>query len=302
MSKNKLVLIVGPTAVGKTDLCIRLAKDLNCDIFSCDSRQFYREMSIGTAKPSPEELSAVRHHFINNKSIAEDYTVSDYEQEIITELTTYFSQNSTAILTGGSGLFAKAVTHGFDPIPDVPEEIRTGILKRLEISGIDSLIAELKILDPDYCKTADLSNSQRVVRALEVSLYTKRPFSFWHQNAPKKRDFDILKIALDRPREELYDRINRRVDLMIQEGLLNEVSSLENYKSKNALQTVGYREIFSYLNGELSLEEAIELVKRNSRRYAKRQLTWFKNQDAFEWFHPDDFEGIQKKIKIFLKK
>ncbi|KPM48051.1 tRNA (adenosine(37)-N6)-dimethylallyltransferase MiaA [Jiulongibacter sediminis] len=302
MSKNKLVLIVGPTAVGKTDLCIRLAQKLSCDIFSCDSRQFYQEMSIGTAKPRPEELAAVKHHFINNKSIEENYTVSDFEQEMINELDTYFSQNNTAILTGGSGLFAKAVTHGFDPIPDIPKELRDELVSRRQTEGIDSLIEELKQLDPEYCKTADLSNSQRVLRALEVSKFTKRPFSSWHQNTAKERDFDILKIALERPRKELYERINLRVDLMLNAGLIEEVRSLEKYRHKNALQTVGYREIYGYLDGDLNFEEAAELVKRNSRRYAKRQLTWFKNQDLFEWFHPDDFEGILKKIKIFLKK
>ena len=302
MNKKKLVLIVGPTAVGKTDLCIRLAQTLGCDIFNCDSRQFYREMSIGTAKPTDQELEAAKHHFINNKSIDEDYTVSDFEHEIIDELGSYFSQKNTVLLTGGSGLYARAITHGFDAIPDIPVEVREELMCRLQADGPEALIDELKRLDPEYCKKADLSNVQRLLRALEVSKFTNKPFSQWHQNAPKKRDFDILKIALERPRAELYERINLRVDMMFTEGLIEEVKSLKKYKHKNALQTVGYREVFRYLENELTIEDAKELVKRNSRRYAKRQITWFKNQDIFEWFHPDDFEGIQKKISFFIRK
>lgn len=291
MTQKKLILVAGPTAVGKTEFCIQLAREFDAEIFSCDSRQFYRELSIGTAKPTEEELSHVPHHFINNLSVQDDYSVADYEKEINEGLHAYFKRKSVGILTGGSGLFMKAVTHGLDNIPDVPTEVRSGLLVRMEKEGLPSLVAELTKLDPNYAAHADMNNKQRVVRALEVSLFTGKPFSAWHNGSDKKREFDLIKIGLDRPREELYQRINLRVEQMLEQGLIDEVKSVQEYEQKNALQTVGYKEVFSFLNGEINFNEMKELIQRNTRRYAKRQLTWFRNQDVFQWFHPEDIKS-----------
>ncbi len=297
-----MVLIVGPTAVGKTDLCIDLSQKFKADIFSCDSRQFYREMSIGTAKPSKEELAAATHHFINNRSISEDYSVADYEKEVLIELDEYYKSNDIAILTGGSGLFAKAITHGFDEIPDIPKEIRQELIELQQSKGLSVLVEKLEKVDPHYAQTADLHNAQRIIRALEVAIYTGKAFSEWHKSKENERPFSFIKIALERPREELYSRINKRVDLMLEAGLIEEVKSLEKYRDKNALQTVGYKEVFQFLDGKLSYPEMTELIKRNTRRYAKRQLTWFRNQDNFTWIQATNFKQIEEEIKKSLKK
>ena len=299
--KKNLILIVGPTAVGKTSLCIDLAKKLGTEIFSCDSRQFYREISIGTAKPTSKELGEVQHHFINNLSIEENYTVSDFEQDALAKLETYFEHHDTAIMTGGSGLFVRAITHGFDDIPDTPKDIRDTLKHRIEEGEFEGLVDELKNLDPSYAFSSDLSNKQRVTRALEVCLNTKIPYSDWLKNSKKERPFNIIKIGLERPREELYDRINLRVGLMLKAGLLDEVKSVEKYRNKNALQTVGYKEVFKHFNDELNYENMVELIKRNSRRYAKRQLTWFKNKDKFSWFDPTEKKAIVRQIEKELK-
>lgn len=299
--KKNLILLVGPTAVGKTDLSIKIATKFNAEIFSCDSRQFYKELSIGTAKPTIEELVKVKHHFINNLSIKHDYTVSDFEEEALAQLDTYFKENDTAIMTGGSGLFVKAITHGLDDIPDTPKEVRQGLIERIKIGEFPKLVEELSAMDPEYASKVDLSNKQRVTRALEVCINTKNPYSSWLKNAKKERPFRIIKIGLERPREELYDRINLRVDLMLEANLLREVKSVEKYRHKNALKTVGYKEVFQHLDGELSYENMVELIKRNSRRYAKRQVTWFKNKDEFLWFNPNEKEALldycEKEIK-----
>jgi tRNA dimethylallyltransferase len=297
LKKEKiLVLVVGPTAVGKTNLCINLAQKYDAEIFSCDSRQFYKELSIGTAKPSKNELSKVKHHFINNLSIQNGYSVADYEKQVIDALGVYFQEKNVAIMTGGSGLFVKAITHGFDAIPDVPTSLREELNKRIENGRFDELVKELKELDPLYCQNADLSNKQRVSRALEVALHTGKPFSEWLKDEPKKRSFKIIKIGLERPREELYKRINFRVDLMLAEGLIDEVKHVIDFKTANALQTVGYKEVFDYLNEETDYKTMVELIKRNTRRYAKRQLTWFKNKDHFQWFLPENIPLIDSYI------
>jgi tRNA dimethylallyltransferase len=291
--RGSLIIIVGATAVGKTDLCIRLAQKLDTEIISADSRQFYRELSIGTAKPSPEEMQGVVHHFIDSHSINEYYSAGDFERDVIELLENdIFKRNKTAILTGGSGFFIKAITDGLDDMPEAPLEVREKLSQRLENEGLSSLVEELKILDPDYCRTADLQNSQRVVRALEVCLSTNRSFSSFHLQDAVKRSFNIIKIGIDRPREELYERINRRMDLMLQNGLVEEAKSVIKYRNHNALQTVGYKEVYEYLDGQYDYETMVQLLKRNSRRYAKRQLTWFRNQDEFKWFAADDFDGI----------
>lgn len=299
-TKSNLIIIVGPTAVGKTDLCIKLAKAFDTEILSCDSRQFYKELSIGTAKPTAEEMSGVVHHFVDSHSINEYYSAGDFERDAIKLLENdIFKRKKIAIMTGGSGLFVKAITDGLDEMPEAPLALREELMQRLEKGELEIMAEELQQLDPEYCETADLQNSQRVVRALEVCLSTGRPFSSFHKKSSVERSFNIIKIGIERPREQLYERINLRMDLMLKNGLMEEVKSLINYRNHNALQTVGYKEVFEYLDENYDFATMVELLKRNSRRYAKRQMTWFKNQDAFEWFYGTDFEGI--KTYIFSK-
>ncbi len=286
--KNSLILIVGPTAVGKTDLTISLAKKLNCDIISCDSRQFYKEMNIGTAKPSFSEMKDVKHHFINSHSVSDYYSAGDFERDVETFLETYFKKNKIVILTGGSGLFIKSITDGLDTMPEAPLELRNSLMARLANEGLTILQNELLELDIETYQTIDVNNSQRVIRALEVCLSTGKPFSYFQKNIEKKHTYKIIKIGLERTRSELYERINRRVDAMMEEGLVKEVANLKFFESQNALQTVGYKEVFSYLREEINYEKMVELIKRNTRRYAKRQITWFKNQDTFQWFNPEE--------------
>jgi len=298
-----LILLVGPTAVGKTDLSIRLAHLLNTEIISADSRQFYQELSIGTAKPNIEEMDGITHHFIDSHSIADYYSAGDFERDAIRVLEgDIFKRKDVAIMTGGSGLFVKAITDGLDDMPEAPLEIRENLMKRLETEGLEVLAEELQKLDPEYCATADLLNSQRVVRALEVCLSTGRPFSEFHKKNKIERSFQFIKIGIERPREELYNRINRRMDLMLTNGLVDEVKSVAAFRNHNALQTVGYKEVFEYLDGAYDYPTMVELLKRNSRRYAKRQMTWFKNQDNFQWFNAEDFEGVFRYVQSFNNK
>ena len=298
-----MILLVGPTAVGKTDLSIRLAHLLNTEIISADSRQFYQELSIGTAKPNIEEMDGITHHFIDSHSIADYYSAGDFERDAIRVLEgDIFKRKDVAIMTGGSGLFVKAITDGLDDMPEAPLEIRENLMKRLETEGLEVLAEELQKLDPEYCATADLLNSQRVVRALEVCLSTGRPFSEFHKKNKIERSFQFIKIGIERPREELYNRINRRMDLMLTNGLVDEVKSVAAFRNHNALQTVGYKEVFEYLDGAYDYPTMVELLKRNSRRYAKRQMTWFKNQDNFQWFNAEDFEGVFRYVQSFNNK
>jgi tRNA dimethylallyltransferase len=290
--KPTLIVVVGPTAVGKTQLTISLAKHFGSDIFSCDSRQFYRELSIGTAKPSSNEMEGITHHFINSHSIEMLYSAGDYEREVDLSLKKYFESRPIAIITGGSGLFVKALLYGLDDIPEVSLNIRASLMEKVKNGKIEELKSELKELDPETYKKIDTKNTQRLVRALEVVHSTGSALSQFQLNKFKKNTYNIIKIGLERPREELYLRINKRVDAMIEQGLLKEVESLQTYKNHNALKTVGYKEIFEYLEGEIDLKTAVELIKRNTRRYAKRQLTWFKNQDSFNWFNPNDEEDL----------
>ena len=300
LNKSNLIIIAGPTAVGKTQLCVKLAKLLDTEIVSSDSRQFYRELSIGTAKPTPAEMAGVVHHFVDSHNINEYYSAGDFERDAVKLLEeNIFKRKQVAIMTGGSGLFIKAITDGLDEMPDAPLALREALMQRLNNGELYDMVEELQRLDPAYCQTADLQNSQRVVRALEVCLSTGKPFSSFHKKAPIERNFNIIRIGIERPREELYDRINLRMDLMMKNGLLEEVKSLIDYRHHNALQTVGYKEVFDYLDGNCDYGTLADLLKRNSRRYAKRQMTWFKNQDAFEWFYGTDFEGI--KTYIFSK-
>lgn len=290
-------MVAGPTAVGKTDLAIQLALEFQTEIISADSRQFFKETTIGTAKPSPAELAKVRHHFIDSHSIHNAYDVKQYEQDVLALLDRLFEVYSVVILTGGSGLYIDAICKGFDEIPDVPQSTRESIINQYEQLGITWLQQEVDRLDPEYFAIVDQKNPQRLMRALEVCLSTGKPYSSFRRSKSVERPFRIIKIALERDREELYQRIDQRMDHMIEEGLLEEAQSLYPLKYLNALQTVGYSEIFRFLDGEYDWDEAVRLLKRNSRRYAKRQLTWFRRDQEYQWFHPSDSDGIIKKVR-----
>lgn len=284
MKRKTLISIIGPTAIGKTSLSIILAKHFNAEIISCDSRQFYKEMCIGTAVPSQEELSEVQHHFIQHKSIVEDYNVGRFEQDALKLIEQLFKTHDVLLLTGGSGLYQKAVLEGLDDFPDVDSSIRKQLNESLEEDGLEHLKSQLKRLDPEYYKTADIDNPHRVIRALEICIGTEKPFSSYLNKTKENRDFNSVKIGLTAERHVIYDRINRRVDLMLDEGLLEEAKQLYPHKHLNALKTVGYTELFDYLDGEITLEKAIDDIKKNTRRYAKRQLTWYRKQDDINWF------------------
>lgn len=280
-------MVVGPTAVGKTDLCLKLAKKFKTEIVSCDSRQFYREMNLGTAKPSLEELQEVPHHLINSLSIEDDYDVRRFETDALKILEQIFQKANVAIMTGGSGLFADAITKGLDEIPDVKPDIRNQLIKEFEEKGLEPLQDELSKADPEYYDQVDRQNPQRLMRALEVFRGTGMKFSSFRVKNKVSRPFQVIKIGLDRARQELYDRIDQRMDQMIAAGLFDEADALFGKRHLNALQTVGYSEIFGFMEGKYDREEAIRLLKRNSRRYAKRQMTWFRRDEEIRWFHPD---------------
>ena len=287
-----LVVVAGPTAVGKTDLCVKLAQTLQTEVLSADSRQFYRELNIGTAKPSQADLQGVPHHFIDSHSISELYSAGAFERDALRQLDQIFKSKNVAIVTGGSGLYIKALCEGLDALPETPPELRAELMNRLKNEGLAPLQNQLKSIDPDYAAQNDLQNSQRVVRALEVCLLTGQPFSGFRQQKTAHRPFEIVQIALERPRELLYARIDQRMDSMLAQGLVAEAQSLTAHRHHNALQTVGYKEVFDHLDGQYDYAEMTRLLKRNSRRYAKRQLTWFKHQGSFNWFDADDFGGI----------
>lgn len=295
--KENLILIVGPTAVGKTSLCLNLAKKFNTEIVSCDSRQFYREMNLGTAKPTPEELQQVPHHLINSLSIEDEYDVRKFENDALEILGEIFKKNSIALMTGGSGLYADAITKGLDEIPDVDPEIRKSIISEFEKKGLEWLRSQIEKVDPEYHQLVDRQNPQRLMRALEVFRGTGLKFSSFRVKKKAIRPFSILKIGLERDREDLYQRIDLRMDQMVDAGLFDEADALFGKRHLNALQTVGYSEIFGYLEGKYNREEAIRLLKRNSRRYAKRQMTWFRRDSEIKWFHPDQQEEIMAWIE-----
>ena len=293
IKKNKtLISIVGPTAIGKTSLAIEIAKHYNTEIISCDSRQFFKEMKTGTAVPSDDELAQVKHHFIQNISIHEKYSVGDFEGDGLTFLDNYFETNDICIMVGGSGLYEKAITVGFDEFPDIDPKVREQLNQELEEFGIEKLQEELKRVDPKYYDEVDIFNKQRVIRALEIYRGSGQPFSHFRNQDLNKRPFNIIKIGLELPREDMYDRINRRVDIMLNEGLLEEAQQLYPLKELNALQTVGYRELFDYFDDKVDYNFAIEEIKKNTRRFAKRQMTWFKKDQEVNWFSPFNQEEI----------
>jgi len=289
---NNLIVLLGPTGVGKTDISVDLASELNCEIISADSRQFFREMKIGTAVPSDHQLMSVRHHFIRSISIDTYYSSSLYERDVLNLLPELFSKNNRVIMTGGSGMYIDAVCNGIDDIPDVDTEIRDKYIVIYRESGIEGLRASLKLLDPEHYSKVDLKNYKRIIRALEICESTGRSYSSFLLKQKRKRDFHIIKIGLERNREDLYERINSRVDKMIQEGLEDEARELYKYRNLNALNSVGYREFFEFFEGKTSKDKAIELIKRNSRRYAKRQLTWWAKDREIHWFHPENKNDI----------
>ncbi len=296
--KKNLIIIAGPTAVGKTALSIELAKFYNCPIISADSRQFYKEMSIGTAKPTKEEMQDVPHYFIDNISIHDTYNVGQFEREAIECIDTLFKEHEQLILVGGSGLYINAILNGVDEFEEIPSHIREQLIKDYEEKGLTYLQEELKQKDEVYYNQVDLNNPQRIMRALEVCIHTQKPYSSFRTKEKKQRSFDTINILINTDREVLYNRINKRVDMMMQNGLLEEVKSLYPHKHLNALNTVGYKELFDFIENKCSLEEAVNLIKQNSRRYAKRQLTWFNHQGDFETFEPTDLEKLKAYLDI----
>lgn len=287
---KKLITIVGPTAIGKTALSIALANHYNCEIVSCDSRQFFKEMTIGTAVPSQEELASATHHFIQNKSVFDNYTVGDFEKEALSKIEELFQDNDYVILVGGSGLYVDAILRGFDEFPSIDPSIRENVNVEYEKLGIGYLQEQLKVLDPSYFKTITnenpqtLQNPQRMMRFVEVCIGSGKPYSSFLNQKKNNRNFTPIIIGLEAERSVIYDRINQRVDIMINEGLVEEAKTLYSQKNLNALQTVGYRELFSHFDGEFTLPFAIEEIKKNTRRFSKRQLTWFKRKENTKWF------------------
>lgn len=305
-NKPLLICVVGPTAIGKTSLAIEIAKAFYTEVISADSRQFYKEMSIGTAVPSLDELNAVPHHFIQTKSIFDTYSVGDFEKDAISLISHKFnSENSedkkisTLIMVGGSGLYVDAVVKGLDEFPEVSSEVREKLISELETFGIEHLQERLKTVDPIHFSKVDIQNPHRVIRALEIYESSGKPFSSFLNKKSVSRDFETLFIGLTATRETIYARINERVDKMIEEGLLEEARNLYSYREKNALQTVGYRELFQHFDGTISKEEAVAEIKKNTRRFAKRQNTWFKKNQEINWF---DYRTENSEIVDFIKK
>lgn len=287
-----LIVIAGPTGIGKTNLSISIAKKYNTDIISCDSRQFYKEMTIGTAVPSIDELAQVKHHFIQNLSIEQNYSVGKFELDALKKIKELHQKKDVIVMVGGSGLYIDAVCKGLDDFPDVPKELRDELNLRFTNEGIEPLKAQLIELDPEYHQEVDKANPHRIIRALEICISTGKTFSSFRKQQKKTRKFKTIKLILSRDREVLYDRINQRVDMMMVEGLLEEAKNVYEYKDNNALQTVGYKELFAYFDGEWDLETAISEIKKNTRRYAKRQMTWFRRDPETVFFNPSDVAEI----------
>lgn len=290
--KHTLLVIVGPTGIGKTAVSIDIAQRLDTEIISCDSRQIYKEMSIGTARPDDEQLAKVKHHFIATQSVMDYYNASMFEFAVLDLLNKLFTTHPVVIMTGGSGLYVDAVCKGIDDLPTIDPHVRKAVLDTYLSQGIEVLLAELQAVDPVYYATADIQNPKRVFKAIEIYRMTGRPYSSFLTKSIKNRDFNIVTIGLNRDRQELYTNIDNRVDAMMQAGLLEEARSLKHLKHSNALNTVGYKELYDYFDNKCTLEEAVELIKRNTRRYAKRQLTWFTRDKKTVWFHPEEKDKI----------
>jgi len=295
---NTLFVILGPTGVGKTDLSIEVARMLGTSVISCDSRQIYRELSIGVASPSPEQLAAVKHYFIATRSVDEHYSAGQYELDALPIIESEIAANGCAVMVGGSMLYIDAVCRGIDDIPTIDEELRRSVRRIYDEQGIEEVRRRLRLLDPQHYAEVDLRNVKRMLHALEVCYQTGQPFSKLRTGGIKRRSFEIVKIGLDCPREVLYDNIDRRVLKMIQQGLEQEVRSVSDKRHLNALNTVGYKEMFAYLDGEYDLDRAIELIQRNTRHYAKKQLSWFKRYGDVQWFSPYDRQRILDMLSI----
>lgn len=295
---KSLIVITGPTGVGKTHLSLSAAEHLDTEIISADSRQMYRHMRIGTAAPTREELSRVPHHFVHTLELDDYYSAAEFETDALKEIARLHNDHDTVVLTGGSMMYIDAVTKGIDDIPTVDEATRSLLKKKYEEEGLDILTSELKMLDPDHYAKVDLKNHKRVIHALEICYQTGRPYSSFLSGEAKQRPFRIIKIGLRRERQELYERINCRVDQMVKDGLIDEARQLLPHRGLNSLNTVGYKEMFKYFDGEWTLEQAVEKLKRNTRIYAKKQMTWFKRDADFHWFHPQE----EKEILQFIDK
>ncbi len=291
-SAKTLIVITGPTAVGKTALCLDIAQHFGIPIINADSRQIYKELKIGTASPTSEQLQLVPHYFVGSLSLTDYYSASLFEQQVLEILSRQFREHDFALMAGGSMMYIDAVCDGIDDIPTVDDQTRETLKQRLKEEGLEALVEQLKELDPEYYTIVDRQNPRRVVHGLEICLMTGRTYTSFRKREKKERPFRIVKIGLNRPREELYDRINQRVDQMMQQGLLEEAKALYPMRQMNALNTVGYKELFDYLDGRWPLEEAVERIKGNTRRYARKQLTWYKKDPQIRWFHPDEKEQI----------
>lgn len=294
---NSLVVLIGPTAVGKTDTSLAIASHLGCPIISADSRQMYAGMEIGTAMPTKEEMARHKHYFVGQLSPGDYYSAARFEEDVLRLLENEFKNHPTMLMSGGSMMYIDAVCNGIDDIPTVDEITRATILEKYEREGLESLAAELRILDPEYYNEADIKNPKRVMHALEICYMTGKRYSSFRTRQKKERPFNIIKVGLQRDREELYERINRRVDLMIEQGLIEEVKGFYHLKDHNSLNTVGYKEIFKYLDGEWELPFAIEKIKQNTRIYSRKQVTWYRKDEDITWFHPDDIEEIIRHIE-----
>lgn len=299
--KKSLIVLLGPTAVGKTELSLQLAERLGCPIISADSRQLYRDMVVATAAPTREQLARVPHHFIGTLSLTDYYSAAQYEADALALIERLFTRHDTLLLTGGSMMYIDAVCNGIDEIPTISEEVRRAVVTRYEEAGLDVLLEELLRLDPDFYEKVDRRNPKRVIHAVEICRMTGQPYSSLRTETKKERPFDIVKIGLTRPREELYERINSRVDAMMRDGLEAEARRLYPYRHLNALNTVGYKEMFAYFDGTYDLPAAVEKIKRNTRVYARKQMTWFRRDDTIVWFTPDDrlklFAYVEKRLR-----
>lgn len=299
--KNTLIVLIGPTGVGKTDLSINIAEKYNSPIISADSRQLYSELKIGTAAPSEEYLKRIKHYFVGTLKLTDYYSAAQYESDVMKLLDELFKTHDTILLTGGSMMYIDAICKGIDDIPTVDNETREMMMEKYENEGLEKLCAELKLLDPEYYSIVDLKNPKRVIHALEICYMTGKTYTSFRTGNKKQRPFNIIKIGLCRDRNELYERINKRVDIMINDGLIDEVKSIYQYKNLNSLNTVGYKEIIQYLDGNWTLEFAIDKIKQNSRIYSRKQMTWFKRDSEINWFHPDSeneiFRFIENRIK-----
>ena len=296
-SKPTLIVLIGPTGIGKTDLSLNIAEHYNTEIISADSRQLYADLKIGTAAPTPEKLARVKHHFVGTLQLTDYYSAAQYEAEVMKKLDELFKRHNVIVLTGGSMMYVDAVCKGIDDIPTVDEETRKTLMQHYENVGLERLCAELKILDPEYYDIVDKKNPKRVIHALEICYMTGQTYTSFRTSQTKERPFNIIKVGLRREREELYARINKRVDIMMEDGLIEEAKSVYQYKNLNSLNTVGYKEMFKYLDGEWELPFAIEKIKQNSRIYSRKQVTWFKRDTDITWFHPDDTDNIMSFIE-----